>query len=160
MDYMTDHARLARARRFVVQAEFVDQVHGPFRMHPMIDTGAPFSVIPFSIRHRPKLEYTPLGDLFTTLEGEPEPSALAWLGVPCELGEVKVTLVDELKNRSRSLRMVAKLPRSPVASHMEKTVVVGCSFLADNNLTLTLHPASRTTLGSLTDVVGFLHMDS
>jgi len=157
---MTDHARLARARRFVVQVEFVDQVRGPFRLRSMIDTGAPFSVIPFSIRHGQNLAYTPLGDLLTTLAGEPELSALVWLGVPCEFGEVKVALVDELNNCSRLLRMVAKLPRSPVASHMEKTVVLGSSFLIDNNLTLMLHPGSRRTVGSLTDVVGFLSTDS
>jgi hypothetical protein len=64
--------------------------------------------------------------------------------------------VDETNRRSHSLRMVAKLPRSPLPSNEEKKIILGYNFLADNRLTLTLHPATRTTVGALADVVGFL----
>jgi len=160
IDLMTDQGRLARARRFVVQVELVDQVRGPFRLRPTIDTGAPFSVIPYSVRRKHNLWYNPLGNEWMTLDGEPAPAASLWLGIPCEFGEVTVTLVDNLNNRSRSLRVAAKLPRSPVPSHMETTVLLGYNFLADNNLTLTVHPGSRTTIGSIANVVGFLSTES
>src|SRR5262249_24963576 len=158
-DFMTDHARLARARRLIVRVEFINQVHGKLQQEAMLDTGAPFSVVPFSVWHGFNLACSPLGSQFATLEGKVDDSALKWQGVPCQFGEVVTHLLDEADNRSRPLRMIAKLPRSPVMLHMESIVVLGYSFLADNNLTLTLHPGSRTTVGSLTDVVGFLRID-
>jgi hypothetical protein len=155
-DYMTDQGRLARARRLVVQMELFDRVRGRFRQTGIIDTGAPFSVFPFSIWNGQNVSWIPLGSQLLNSQGRPDPEALKWLGVPCDLGEIQVVLLDEMQRRTRSLRVIAKLPHSAVPSHLEKDILLGYNFLADNGLTLTLHPASHTTAGSLTDVVGFL----
>jgi hypothetical protein len=155
-DFMTDQGRLARACRFVVRMEFADQTRGMFEKDVIINTGAPFSVLPYSLWHQRNLACSPLGSQFMTLSGQPDPEALKWFGVACEFGETRAALVDEASRRSRPLRLIAELPRSVVASHLEGEIILGCNFLADNSLTLTVHPGSRTTAGSLLNVVGFL----
>jgi hypothetical protein len=153
---MTDQGRLARACRFIVRVAFTDQIRGKFWRDAILDTGAPFSVLPYSLWHGQNLACSPLGSQFLTPSGQPDPEALKWLGIACEFGETKAALVDEAPRHSRALRLIAKLPLSVLASHLEGEIILGCNFLADNSLTLTVHPGSRTTAGSFLNVVGFL----
>jgi hypothetical protein len=157
-DCMTDQGRLARACRLVVGIEFFNRVHGPRRRHAILDTGAPFSVIPFSLWNGQNLSWTPLGSQMLTFQGQPDPDALKWLGVSCEFGVTHFALVDETNRASRSLRVVGKFVRSPLPARFEKDVILGYNFLMDNRLTLTLNPASRVTLGKLANVVGSLNI--
>lgn len=155
-DFMTDQARLARACRPLVKTQFVSRTGGPFECPALIDTGAPFSVVPFSIWNDENLAWQLLGHQLLTLAGQLDQEALTWLGVPCYFGEVRVALLDESKKRTRSLHLIGKLPCAATSSHLESQVILGYNFLADNSLTLILHPASKQTIGSLANVAGFL----
>src|SRR5205807_6415542 len=95
-----------------------------------IDSGAPFSVVPYTLWHQHRLSWQLLGTELYTPGGQLDCEALTWLGVPCSFGELKIRLVDEFRHRSRFLRLVAKLPVQPVASHLERVALLGCNFLA------------------------------
>jgi len=155
-DYMTDQGRLARARRPFVQVEFTDQVQGYFRRAVMVDTCAPFSVLPYSLWHDKNLWWQPLGSQLQTLTGQPDPEALKWCGVPCLLAETQAVLVDEAGQRSRFCRMVAKFLTTLLPRQLESSIILGYNFLFDNSITMKLHPASPITVGSFSNVVGFL----
>jgi hypothetical protein len=102
------------------------------------------------------LSWQLLGTEFYTRQGQLDRQALSWLGVPCSFGELKIRLVDEFSQRSRFLRLVAKLPTQPVTSHMERVALLGCNFLVDNSLRMTIDPAGRTNAGIFTNIVGHL----
>ncbi|MGH7226179.1 MAG: hypothetical protein ACRELF_23435, partial [Gemmataceae bacterium] len=101
---MTDQGRLARACRLLVEMELFDRMRGWFRQDAILDTGAPFSIVPFSLWNGRNLSWTPLGSQLFTSQGRPDPDALKWLGVSCELGVTHIALVDETNRASRSLR--------------------------------------------------------
>lgn len=155
-DFMTDQARLARACHLFVRMVFSDGVQGPFKENVRLDTGAPFSILPYTLWHGRNLVCTPLGNQFLTLGGRLVPTALTWLGVPCVLGEIKVVLIDEADQPSRPLRLIAKLPQSVLPGHMERVALLGYNFLLDNPISLSVDPASRVQAGPLANVVGFL----
>ena len=155
-DYVTDQGRLARACRLLVGVEFVDRVRGRIKRNAVLDTGAPFSVIPFSLWNGQNLSWMPLGSQMLTLQGQSDPDALKWLGVSCEFGITQFSLLDESKRASRSLQVVGKFVQSPLPPQFEKLVILGYNFLLDNDLTMRVEPASRTTVGSLANVVGFV----
>lgn len=155
-DFMTDQGRLARACRLLVEMELFDRMHGRFRQDAMLDTGAAFGVFPFSLWNSHNLSWTPLGSQMLTLQGHPDPDALKWLGISCELGAAQIALIDETNRPSRPLRIVGKFVRSPLPARFEKYVILGYQFLMDNSLTLTVEPASRASIGNIANVVGFL----
>ena len=95
----------------------------------------PFSVVPYSLWHGQTIASRPLGKLVRG--GEPDPSALEWLGVPCNLCELQVRLSDILAtSHTPLLGVVAKLPIAPSPS--EKTAILGYNFIVDNSLRLTM----------------------
>ncbi len=153
---MTDQGRLARACRLLVDVELFDRVQGRFRPPAILDTGAPFSVFPFSFWNKRNLAWTPLGSQLLTLQGQPDPDAMNWLGIPCNLAVTSIALVDEAGQKSRPLRVIAKFVRAPLPGRFEKDIILGYNLLLDNRLTLTVNPASRATAGKFANVVGFL----
>ena len=153
---MTDQGRLARACRLLVEGEFFDRVRGRFRHIAILDTGAPFSVFPFSFWNKRNLSWTPLGSQLLTAQGQSVPDALKWLGLSCDLGVIPIALVDETNRPTRALHVIAKFVHAPLPSRFEKDVILGYNFLLDNALTLTVEPASRAGVGNLANVVGSL----
>jgi hypothetical protein len=154
-DFTTD-GRLARACQLrVCTLLVVKSGRETERMMP-IDTGAPFSIVPYSLWHGGNLSWQPLGTEFWTPAGVRNHTALTWLGVPCHFGELQIRLIDELNQRSRALRLVAKLPLQPVALHLERAALLGYSFLADNALTMTVTPHRRVNAGIFANIVGHL----
>jgi hypothetical protein len=126
---------LARAWRPYVVAEFTALDGSFFRYSLIVDTGAPFSVLPFSLWHDQYLSWQALGNQFL-VGGQPDIAALAWLGVPCQFGETQVRLLDERTGtRSSSLTLRAKFPVATVPYHMEKEALAGNNFVIDNYLT-------------------------
>ena len=69
-----------------------------------LDTGAPFSVVPYTLWHDGALPWQPLGTEFWTQAGLQDRGALLWQGIPCQFGELQIRLVDEVNQRSRPLR--------------------------------------------------------
>lgn len=155
-DYVTDQGRLARARGLQVDVDLLNESGRSIERKMRIDSGAPFSIVPYSVWHQRQLSWQPLGTEFYTAGGQLEREALTWLGVSCFFGELKLRLVDEVQRRSRVLRLVAKLAMRPVASHMENTALIGCNFLNDNSIKMTVDPARRTNAGIFTNIVGCL----
>ncbi len=153
---MTDQGRLARACRLVVKMELFDRVRGRFTQDAILDTGAPFSVFPFSLWNGNNLSWTPLGSQMLTLQGQADPEALKWLGLSCELGVIQIALLDETNQHTRPLRAIAKFPLSAPPGRFKQDIILGYNFLMDNPITLAVNPASRTTVGNLANVVGFL----
>ena len=136
--------------------ELFDRLRGRIRRDAILDTGAPFSVFPFSLWNGQNLSWTPLGSQILTMQGQPVPDALKWLGISCDLGVTQITLVDETNRPTRALHAIAKFVHAPLPSRFEKDVILGYNFLLDNALTLTVEPASRAGVGNLANVVGSL----
>lgn len=153
---MTDQGRLARACRLLVKVELFDRAKGRFNLDAILDTGAPFSVFPFSVWNKNNLSWNPLGSQMFTLQGQLDPDAMKWLGISCELAFTQIALVDEAGRSSRSFRVIAKFVQTPLPVRFESDILLGYHFLMDNRLTLTLNPAVRTTAGKLANVVGSL----
>ncbi|HWG41577.1 MAG TPA: hypothetical protein VN688_02245 [Gemmataceae bacterium] len=153
---MTNQGRLARACRLVVKVELFDRVKGRFSQEAILDTGAPFSVFPYTVWNINNLSWTPLGSQLLTPQGQVDPEATKWLGVSCELGVIQIALLDETLQRTRSLRAIAKFPLSAPPGRFKQDIILGYHFLMDNTITLTVNPASRATAGNLANVVGFL----
>ncbi len=150
IEFRTDLGVVVRARRSYLTFEFTDGGGNPFQNLAIIDTAAPFSVLPFTLWHVNKLAWQRLGTHLTR-KGKPDLAALTWLGVPCELGETQVVLVDRAAGiRSRPLRLLAKFALSRAPSHAEKEALLGDSFVLDNSLTLTMKGLAGQLVGSLT----------
>jgi hypothetical protein len=138
VEFQIESGETVRAWRPYVVIELTGTGGIVFRKSAMVDSGAPFSVIPFSLWHDQHLAWQPLGSQFVRA-GEPDPAALSWLGVPCQFGQTQVCLFDEqVGTRSARLHLRAKFPSAIVPSHAEKEVILGCNFLVENALTLTM----------------------
>jgi hypothetical protein len=155
-NYTTDQGRLAQACRLLVQMELFDCVCGRFQRDAILDTGAPFSVFPFSRWNGSHLSWTPLGSQMFTPQGQPAPGAPKWLGISCQLRVTQIALVDEMNRSTRSLQVIAKFVRAPLSTRFEKIVILGYSFLMGNSMILTVNPASRASVGNIPNIVGSL----
>jgi hypothetical protein len=129
---------------------------GALRRTARLDTGAPFSILPYTFWNNNQLPWQELGHQLLTNAGLPLPHALDWQGVPSLLGVVQVRLVDEANNLSRVLRVIAKFPTTRLPAFAERAVLLGYNFLEDNALILNLNPRNRRNVGNVNNVVGFL----
>ncbi|MBI3461759.1 MAG: hypothetical protein HY000_01680 [Planctomycetes bacterium] len=68
-------------------------------------------------------------------DGKPQRGALAWQGVPCDLGTTDIRLID-LDNDTRTgpHQVAAKFPRRKLQPALENAAILGMNFLADNEL--------------------------
>jgi hypothetical protein len=131
-EFQTDLGVLARAWRSYVALEFRDRAGNDFLYHCIIDSGAPFCVVPFSLWHDQNIAWQLLGSHFIR-GGQPDVSALTWQGVPCQFGETQVRLLDEQAGvRSAFLTLRGKFPVSAVALPIEKELLLGNDFLLEN----------------------------
>jgi hypothetical protein len=135
VEFQTDLGVVARAWRCYVVLEFTDGAGNNFRYPCMVDSGAPFSVVPFFLWHDRNLAWQLLGNHFFS-GGQPDVTALTWQGVPCQFGETQVRLLDEQTGtRSTLLTLRAKFATAKVAPNLEKEALVGNNFIVDNFLT-------------------------
>jgi hypothetical protein len=150
IEFRTDLGVVVRACRSYLTFEFGDGTGGSIQWLAIIDSAAPFSVLPFTLWHDNKLPWQRLGSHLTRND-RPDRAALTWLGVPCELGETQVALVDKATDsRSRPLRLLAKFALARVSSPAEKEALLGYSFVSDNSLTLSMKGVAGKIVGSLT----------
>jgi hypothetical protein len=150
VDYRTDQGVVVCASRTYVKAAFATQDVNPFTAWPMIDLGAPFSVIPYSVWHDAKIDWQLLGSRLMRAD-QADASALTWWGVPCQFGETYVRLVDEgTDNRSRLLRVLAKFPNAMLPSHAEAEPLLGMNFFVDNSIALTVKGVAGRAQGFIT----------
>jgi hypothetical protein len=100
----------------------------------IVDSGAPFSVLPHSLWHDKDLLWQPLGSQFLRANRQ-DRSALNWLGTPCQFGEMQVRLLNPVTGaRSNLLRLLAKFPVAKVSLHLEREAILGTSFLLENSV--------------------------
>jgi hypothetical protein len=148
--FRTDLGAVVRAVRPYVPIEFIDGAGNVFHWLAMIDSGAPFSVLPYTLWHEHNIIYNLLGSQL--LRGDKlDAAALTWQGVPCRLAETPIRLVDQRANaRSRPLLLTAKLVLAPISSSLEKEAILGDSFLVDNSLALSMRGIADKLKGTFT----------
>lgn len=147
IEYQTDAGISLRAGRAYVESHFLSSAGSFVPFASFLDCAAPFSVIPYALWHDQKLAWKPLGQLLR--DGKPDPTALQWFGVPCELAELQFCLWDSVRGiRTRTLRLVAKLPMTPAPPH--KAAILGYNLLTDNSLHFTLEGVGGRMVGALT----------
>lgn len=149
LEFVTNQNVAVKAWRAFVESRFVGQAGQLVRFQTFVDPGAPFSVIPHSLWHSRRLRWTPLGTQLIRA-GKPVPGALAWQGIPCDLGTSEVFLVDlDSGIRTGPHQLVAKLPRRRLPPAAESSAILGMNFLADNDIRLVLEGGNGIVAGYL-----------
>jgi hypothetical protein len=143
--FQSDEARFFTSYRLKTFLQFFGRIGAPDSTEVIIDTGAPFSVVPFSLQKEQSLhpEPIPLGTQLTPLkDGTPVNgfAPIKWQEAYCDLGQMNVVLVDEVGRRSPPFLFVGKFPRTKTKSPLEKAILLGMDFFARNKLTLMAQP--------------------
>ena len=135
-NFRTDRGDTLLLHRPVITARFPTVGGQSILRRCLIDTGAPLSVVPHAVWHARHLAWAPVS---TTLLGNSGVAELTWQGVPCELGEMQIDLAGP-----RTL--VAKFASRPTPP---SDVILGLSFLTDNDLELVLSAVGGSLSGSV-----------
>jgi hypothetical protein len=151
IDYVSDLGTAVRVWQPYVHVQFVTRNGTLVPRQCLVDSGAPLSVIPSSLWHGRDVLVTALGtQLALTQTGTAAPEALLWMGAPCDLGETAIFLLDpDSAIRTGPHRMIAKLVRLPFTGRqksLERMMLLGEGFLADNDIGL----VKQSTVGILT----------
>jgi hypothetical protein len=126
--FVTELGTAAPAQRPFLSAQFLGHVGRRLPYPAFLDTGSPYSVVPYRLAMQ-----VPWKDIGEHLLLGSQRRSVEWNGIPCRLGEVEVELVDTSAFvRTRALRVLAKIARQQAPSHLEQAVLLGMSFLADN----------------------------
>jgi hypothetical protein len=149
MDYLSDLGAPVTAWRAFTQVQFVTTSHAWVPGSCLVDSGAPFSIIPYSQWHDRDLDWKKLGSQLTR-QGQVVAGALEWQGEPCDLGATRINLVDPQAGTVRGpFPVVGKFPRRPhPRPELEKLAILGLNFLTDNYHSLGLDGGSGDLLGS------------
>lgn len=116
----------------------------------VVDTGAPFSILPFSLWHDRNLEWNRCGTRLRRQGGKAYES-LKWGQADCELGDTTVHLFDGQSNlQSGPFLVVGKFAnqRQP-DPNLEMTALLGMNFLTDNHLRLVVDGAGGNLVSYL-----------
>jgi hypothetical protein len=151
IDYVSDQNVVVSAWRAYAEALFVTPAGVLVPFSCIVDPGAPFSVLPFSLWHDRNLKWTSLGQQLTR-QGGLVPEPLEWQGAACTLGETAVHLLDlQTRVQAGPFLVVAKLPRQRLPQpSLETIALLGLNFLTDNFLRLVLDGTGGSLVGSLT----------
>jgi hypothetical protein len=151
--FTTELGLQALARRFRVAMRFRFRQPHPPGLRAIFDTGAPFSVFPYSFWHDLDLDWDDLGSQFFR-QGVLQPNALTWFGAPCHFGQTYASLVDEANQLSPPLLIAGKFVQAQVAPAGEQAIILGAHFLARPGLEQALDVGSPRTINNLSNVVG------
>ena len=122
--------------RALIVAGFPDRAGHSIPLRCILDIGAPLSVVPYDIWKRNDLPWTSVSSSLSTAAGS---SALLWEGVPCDLGTMEI----DLAGRRKLMAKFALQPTRPAE------VLLGVSFLTDNDIELVLSGAAGSLSGFL-----------
>ena len=137
VEYISDKYVTVSAWRAYVDVLFITPSGARVSFSCILDPGAPFSVLPFSLWHDCNLQWTPLGQQLTR-RGNQVPKPLEWQKVPCYLGDTSVYLMD-LKTgvQAGPYLTVAKFVGQRLPQpNLETIALLGINFLTDNLLRL------------------------
>lgn len=128
--FVTERGIAVPARRPFLPAPFVGRQGQRLPYPTFLDTGSPYSVIPYRLASR-----VPWNDLGGQVIVAGTVHPVEWNGIPCRLGELSMELVDpQAQVRTRGLQVIAKVASQPAAPHLEQAALLGMSFLIDNQL--------------------------
>jgi hypothetical protein len=131
--YRSDQQVLIEARRVYARTHFVAQNGTEVYFRSIVDSGAPFSVLPYSLWNLQNLRWTRLGGAVLSRVVQSGTEQLVWQGVPCELGETSVFVLDLATGvQTGPHRVVGKFVQQPVSGESETTALLGLNFLVDN----------------------------
>jgi len=150
VDYRSDQNTVVSAWRACADALFITPTGAMVSFSCVVDTGAPFSVLPFSLWHDRNLQWTSCGTQLARQGGQVS-ERLEWQGVDCSLGDTAVHLVDRLTNtQTGPFLVVGKFVnvRLPDA-RLEMIAVLGMNFLTDNQLRLVVDGAGGNLIARL-----------
>jgi hypothetical protein len=150
IEFRTDLGCVLRAARPYIAIEFIDGAGNVLQYLAMFDSGAPFSVLPNTLWQGQNLNWNLLGSQLVRGDSL-DAAALTWQGLPCQLGETPVRLVDQSSDtRSGPLLLTAKFVLSRIPSSLEKEAILGVNFLVDNSLVLGLRGLADRLEGAFT----------
>jgi hypothetical protein len=148
IDYRSEQNVSLTAWRSYADALFLTPSGGTVPSSCIVDSGALFSVLPYSLWHDRSLSWTPLGRRLIRQGGQVS-DPLKWQGEDCSLGDTSVSLID----RRTSLQvgpflLMAKFVDRPLPdARLEMIAVLGMNFLADNELRVVLDGAGGNLVG-------------
>ena len=110
----------------------------------LLDTGAPLSVVPYSVHHAQNLTWQ-------ALPGPWPPGFTSWLGVPCAIGRMEVWAPDPQASRFHGPWMfIAKFAlATPANQPPNLPVLLGLNFLADHHADTRFRCHATGTTGSI-----------
>ena len=147
--YESEQQIMIRGWRWRASVNLVDENGALVPHRCIVDTGAPLSVLPFSLWKGRRLQSTLLGTQWKS-RGRIVTHDLLWQGVPCEFREATLFLVDSTTAvQTGPHRFVAKFALQPLSPNLERVAVVGGNFLADNGIDLVLGSTAGVTGGYL-----------
>lgn len=152
-DFVSDQHVAVRAWRAYAEVLFTTATGALANFSCIVDSGAPFSVVPFSLWQSYNVQWNPLGKQLSRQGGSPAPTTLKWQDVDCSLGVTQVHLSDPRTGTrtSQPYIVVAKFAsQRSQHSHLELFAVLGMNFLKDNGLRLQLDGTGADLDGYLT----------
>jgi hypothetical protein len=147
-DLLSDLSVPVCAWRAYARARFLDAGGSEVAYSCTVDSGAPLSVVPYSLWHDRNLQWQHLG-VQLTRNGKVVPNALDWLGVACHLGTTRMYLLHPgTGTKTGPFLVVGKFAQARQArTEYELTAILGLNFLTDNFGNLTLNGSSGQRSG-------------
>lgn len=134
-------------RRLWLRIGFDRSTGLPMIRRCLIDTGAPVTVIPYSIYHTQGFVWHQVNDPAIA------PGSTSWNGVPADLGFIQVWVSTAHGPPCGPLDILAKFPRQPTPAEFRgkdrPPVLVGLDFLASATSTLELDWQQQPARGGI-----------
>ena len=86
-EYVSDQKAMVSAWRTFAEVLFTTPAGGEVSFSCIVDSGAPFSVLPFSLWHGRNVEWNLLGKQVARPGGRQTSEPLKWQDVDCSLGD-------------------------------------------------------------------------
>lgn len=135
------------ARRLWLRIGFERSNGLPMLRRCLVDTGAPLSVIPYSIHDTHEFVWRQVNDSSLA------PGLSSWNGVPTDLGLINVWIPDQQGRVAGPFDMLAKFPRGPAAAELKgrdrPPVLVGLDFFATVTRSLGIDWQERPARGEI-----------
>jgi hypothetical protein len=150
VDFSSDQNVAVSAWRASADAVFLTASGKTVAYSCVVDTGAAFSVLPYSLWHDRHVSWTPRGRRLT-FQGVQFSDPLKWQGEDCSLGDTQVSLIDRRTNAQTGpfLLMAKFVDRRLPDPRLEMIAILGMNFLTDNELRLALDGAGGNLAGYL-----------
>jgi hypothetical protein len=134
--FLTDQGDTVAAFRPYTAITFLGRHGQRIPIRAMIDSCAPFSVVPYQLWNTHGFAWSSISK---TLTRRGKATGLDWHGIPCELGYAEIDLAGPR-------RLIAKFTLRPTQT---ADVILGANFVADNDLEFVL----RGTGGALSGLL-------